>query len=99
VLEICTDSLICQAVDSFPGVESKRIADADEAIHSRARQAGPEMAIDLVEPTQLGIRRMHRTAEARPDSYNPERQTALGGFCQAINHQAFRTVAVLLLNR
>jgi hypothetical protein len=40
-------------VESFPGLESKRVADADEVIHGRARQAGPEMEINLLEPTQL----------------------------------------------
>ena len=42
-----------QGVDSFPGLESKRVADADEVIHGRARQACPEMDINLVERTQL----------------------------------------------
>jgi hypothetical protein len=48
------DSLMCQqGVELFPGLESKRVADADEVIHGRARQAGPEMEINLVERTQL----------------------------------------------
>jgi hypothetical protein len=42
-----------QGIDSFPGLESKRAADADEAIHGRPRQACPEMESNLVEWTQL----------------------------------------------
>src|ERR1700684_797470 len=38
---------------SLPGLESKRVADADEVIHGRPRQAYPEMEINLVERTQL----------------------------------------------
>lgn len=39
--------------DSFSRLESKRITDVDEVIHGRARQARPDVEIDLMERTQL----------------------------------------------